>query len=448
MVMALNRCLGDQSRDTRPNADKRTSGDAHLLPFWKVGGAHSVSVAREAYSHALEALEKRPQAAVALSVSIPFCASHCLCCDRDIHAAQANAVVEDYVETLIAEFETLARQVGGRRDIWQLHLGGGSATELDESHLARLIHALERHWRLPADAEVSVECDPRRVSERKLQLLDALGFGHIIFEIFDLNPAVQRAIGRLQSKALIDDACDMARRAGFETITLEVMAGLPEQAPTVWQATIQRLLELAPDRVRVGRYQHRPDRSPGQFAIDARNLPSPAESESLVAQAADMLCEAGYRWLGTDLFVLETDRLAQAFDTGELRRNLLSFSHRPPAPTLALGMGAASEIDGHIFRNDTSLGGWRAAVRSGTLPVGQAQLARQDMMRRRKAAERMLCSLEFPAALAREGLESAYQRIASHARDGLVRIHDDRLSITHAGQHALAVLCAELLDPG
>ena len=183
-----------------------------------------------------------------------------------------------------------------------------------------------------------------------------------------------------------------------------------------------------------------------QYGIDARLLPSSGECESMTAQAADMLCEAGYRWIGTDLFVLDTDKLAQAFDARELRRNLLSFTHRPPAPTLALGVGAASEIDGHIFRNQTSPGEWRRAIASGAFAIDHAQLAGADQMRRRQAAEHMLCTLELPAVLTHGGLEAAYQRIASHARDGLISIHSDRLSITRAGQSALAYLCAQLLD--
>lgn len=446
MAMAPQTCLAAGISVPPTELAPPARGGTDWLLLLDTRGLLRGNVAREAYDHTLAQLAERTDAAVSLAVAIPFCASHCLCCERDIQVAQADSVIDDYVDALIAEFETLERRVGGRRDIWHLHLGGGTATELDEHHIARLMHVLARHWRLPDDADSSVECDPRRVSEHKLRALRESGLRQLLYGLPDLDPSVQRAVGRVQSGALVDAACDMARRAGFDSITLELMIGLPEQAPSGWRATLKRVLELAPERVRVARYQHRPDRAPVQYAIDARTLPSAAECETMAAQAAETLCEAGYRWLGTDLFVLDSDPLAQAFEAGELRRNILCFSQRPPAPILGLGIGATSEIDGHLFRNDTSRSGWRTAVASRNVAVNHAQMADADQLRRRQVAEHMLCTLELPAALIHDGLEAAYQRIAGHAREGLVAIGEDRLIITRAGQHALNVLCAELWD--
>lgn len=433
----------DVAPDSRPATTAARVGD-HPHPSARTAPDPPPRSAAWLYAATLEALAARADADVSLSLAVPFCATRCLCCDRDIHTAQPGEVIDTYVDTMVEEIRMLTARLGGRRDVRQFHVGAGTATELGESHLARLVEAVERSWRLPADAEISAECDVRRVSERKLRLMRGLGFRHLVFGLFDLDPAVQRAIGRIQSQALVDDACELARGAGFETITLELMVGLPHQAETRWQATLLRLLALAPDRVRLARYRHRPELIPAQHGIDRWALPTPADGEHLAMQAADMLCEAGYRWIGTDLFVLPADPLAQAFEAGQLHRSLISFTATPPVPLLGVGVSATGDIDGHLFRNAPSLAGWRTAIMSGSLAVTQARLAEGLDAQRRRAAEQMLCSLQLAAATVRGGLEDAYARIAGHAREGLVEIRHDHLVVTRAGRHALALLCGEL----
>lgn len=320
------------------------------------------------YRQALDALARQPGEPVALSLRMPFCAVRCLCCDRDIHAAQSEPVLDDDVAGLVREIHLLADRLGARREVLQLHLGGGSANVLTESHLAQLVHAVRQRWQLPADAEMSVECDPRRTGWGQLRLLRGLGFRQVSFGVLDLDPQVQRACGRLQSAALVDDVCNLARATGIEGINLELMVGLPHQAPDRWQATLRRVVSMAPDRLTLTRYRHRPERVPAQCAIDRDALPDAAQCEELTQIAADVLCSVGYRWIGADQFVLESDPLSQALDQGRLRRNLLGHTatppHRhaatPPVPLLGLGAGAVGEIAGGIFWNEGSLAAWTA----------------------------------------------------------------------------------------
>lgn len=396
---------------------------------------------------ALRGLATRPDEPVSLSVSVPFCSVRCLCCEREVSTAPPLEVLDRYVDGLIDESRNLVERLGSGRDLQQLHLGGGSANELGEAHWIRLLDALGRGWRLPADAEMSVECDPRRASAAQIRLLRDLGCGQITFGVFDLDPLVQQAIGRRHSPALIDDVCETARRSGIETVTLELMIGLPQQTPARWRATLDRLVLLAPDRVTLVRYRHRPAQAPDQCALDTSCLPDETGCRALLALAAEVLCGAGYRWIGTGQFVIDTDEWVAAAEQGRLRRGLISCTTAPPAPTLGLGAGALGEIDGHLFRNETSIPAWHHAVNSGRIAVTEARLSSALQARRRQAIDRLMFGLELPADLAADGLEDSYQRLARHADSGLVRVLDDRIVVTAEGRLALEALCGELDEP-
>lgn len=361
-----------------------------LKPFWRreAGAAAGATMewldtephdetenALSNYQCALQSLAQRPGEPVAVSVRLPFCAARCLFCDRDIHAAQPGDVIGSYVDALADEAALLSRHIGRDRDVLQLHLGGGTANELSDSQLASLVEALQAAWRLPSDAEMSVECDPRRVTRQHLEMLRGLGFRHVSFGVADLDITVQQAIGRRNSQALIDDVCESARDAGFERIQLELLVGLPHQNASGWRSTLDRLIAMAPDRVALACYQHRPDQSPAQRAIDSSALPDGALCAELRSMTSTAMLSAGYAPIGASQFVLEDDELALARPEGRLRRNLIGYTATAAAPLLGLGAGAVGEIDGSLFWNHAPLPAWHAALRAQQLPVARARMA-------------------------------------------------------------------------
>lgn len=349
----------------------------------------AVTAAGEHHEHALRSLAQAAIPGIAISVEVPFCAAKCLCCERPVQIAQPASAIDDYVAGLADELRTLAHFAGGGHEVLQLHLGGGSANELGEAQVSKLLRAVEDRWGLPADAEMSIACDPRRVGALQLGWLAALGFRDAVFGVLDLDTSVQQAIGRMQSPALVDDVCQTARACGFDAIALHLLVGLPRQTEASWHATLQRVVRIAPDRVMFGHYRHRPGQAPVQHAIDVQALPDADRCRRLVALANATLCEAGYRWLGPDEFVLDTDELADAHEQRRLRRNLIAWTATPPGPVLGLGAGARSEIDGNLFVNDARLPVWRAAVAAGQLASADARLAAHK-------AER--CGADLPSA--------------------------------------------------
>lgn len=411
-----------------------------------VSGAKGVDPAA-LHREAIGALGARPQEPVALALRVPFCAVRCLFCERDVRAAQLPAAIGEYVDRLIDEVGDVARAAGGGRDVAQLHLGGGSVSELGEGQLRRLMHEVQAHWRVPADAELSAECDPRRTGWSQLELLRELGFARVRFGVIDFDVQVQHAVGRCQSGALVEDVCGVARSCGIENIGFDLMVGLPHQTADGWRTTLQRVIELAPDRIAVGRDRHRPRLAPGQFAIDASGLPSAAERDALAESGARLLAEVGYWWAGVGLFVLDGDELAWAGEQGRLRRSLIAYTGAPPCPSLGHRVGAISEVDGHRFRHHPSVKGWLDAMRAGQSPVVGAWPASPQLRDWRDAIEQQLCRQELARETADDGFERALARLAPAGREGWVELRDDRIVVSDLGRPRLATLCELLQAP-
>lgn len=329
-------------------------------------GSDTRQAAAERHAQALARLATRPDEAVALALEIPFCAVHCLHCDRHVLASQPRAAIDAYVDGLLLEAGLLGHRIGTRRPVCELHLGGGTANELTETQLVQLVGSLHDLWRLPAHESMSIDCDPRRATRAQLDLLCELGFDHVRFGVADLDPAVQRAIGRHHSSDLVGDVCALARDAGFGRIELALMAGLPGQARAGWAHTLARVIGMAPDRITVQHFRHRPHAVATHRSIAAGTLPDEPTGRALLELAASMLAEAGYAATTPEVFDRRPSELWPAPPPAPV-------PSRPP-PLLGLGAGAVSLLAPDRFWNDADMGAWLAALREGRLAVSRAGL--------------------------------------------------------------------------
>lgn len=292
-----------------------------------------------------------------LDMILPFCAAHCLCCDRQVFGSAPVPMVDDYIEDLCREAQTLARHLLPRRRLQAVHLGGGSSTELSDAQWCRLIDALRRTWQLDPGAEVSAQCDPRRLVPRGLKLLRSLGVTRLSLGVLDLDPEVQRAAGRSLSPALIADVCQQAADCGFDDLQFDLTVGLPMQDSTRWQHTLDQVLALAPRRLHLSQHRHRPRQVAGHAVIDADRLPDRTQVRQLQRLAQQVLQGAGYQAVGGDL------HLRADVDPSTLP------GLRPRMPMLGCGAGAASLVGGRVYVNENQLEAWQALVRVGRLPV-------------------------------------------------------------------------------
>lgn len=348
------------------------------------------------YEHQLELARARTDEPWSVYVHVPFCAQRCSFCACSVVASpDYDRVAEPYVDHLIAEIQMIGHRLGARRQLAQLHLGGGTPTYLAPALLARIFSAItrefvddHRHGR-----EWSVELDARVTEPEHIELFAEFGIDRVSLGVQDLDPEVQRAIGRVQSFERIREVIVGCRAAGVRGINLDLVYGLPGQSEASMQRTIDGVLELAPDRLALYGYAHVPW-MPGrgnQKAIDPARLPGPSERLELFLSARERLLDAGYRAIGMDHFAYPDDSLAKAEHAGTLRRNFMGYSTSAATDLLGFGVTAIGEVAGAYVQNEAKLIHWQQAIERGELPIAKGIVRTAEDSLRAAVIEDLMC---------------------------------------------------------
>lgn len=178
----------------------------------------------------------------ALYVHIPFCSQKCLYCDFASYAGFGREKMHEYALALCREAELQADKAAMMAPRATVYFGGGTPSLLPAGDLLMIADALRRHgfWQQPAEA--TVEANPGTVSLGKLQALRQAGFDRISFGIQSLNDGELRAIGRIHTAVQAEEAVRLARQAGFERISADLIYGLPGQTAVSLAATLEGVL--------------------------------------------------------------------------------------------------------------------------------------------------------------------------------------------------------------
>ncbi len=416
------------------------------VPVW------STEFGEQDYRQALRDLAGDADAELSLYLHLPYCLKRCHYCGCNAEIEADPAVRARYLDDLARELATVTSLAGGRRRVVQMHWGGGTPNFLGDDDLRRLMGRLQEAFAIDPAGEISIEVDPRLGTPAQARLLRELGFNRVSLGVQDFRREVQVAIGRVQPEKLTRRFYEACREAGFASVNLDLVYGLPAQTAASFGETLAKVLALAPDRIACFGYAHVPWVRPNQERIDAALLPAPADRFALFRQAVETLTDRGYDWIGLDHFARRDDELAVAARERRLHRNFMGYTTRPAAHLVALGASGISEVSGRFAQNDASLAGYAAAVRDGRLPIVRGLRLSADDELRRLAILHLMCNLELPFDLtvARFGapvtelLGEEVRRLRAHAPDGLIVEEPGRLRVTELGRYFIRNLCMEL----
>ena len=382
----------------------------------------------------------RPQP-LSLYVHIPFCASLCYYCACNKVITKHHSRSAEYLRYLALELGLHTRVIGTGRTVSQLHLGGGSPTFMNDAELGQLMDLLRRNFRIAPGAEVSIEVDPRTVDASRLDALATLGFNRLSFGVQDFDPAVQKAVHRVQPAAQVFELVQAARDRGFESINVDLIYGLPQQTPTSFDRTLAQIAELRPDRIALYGYAHLPQRFKPQRRIDEAQLPSAGAKVAMLARSLEALLEVGYVYVGMDHFALPNDPLAVAKRQGRLHRNFQGYSTQPDCDLIALGVSSIGRIGPTYSQNVKTLDGYYDLLNQGRFPVERGLALTRDDLLRRAVIMALMCqgTVQFESvALAHMVDFSRYfapelEALKPLVEQGLVVVNADGIDVTATG---------------
>jgi len=335
---------------------------------------------------------------LSLYCHIPFCETPCYFCGCNTIITQNKNFVPRYLEALTRNIEQIAPLVHPDRLVQQFHWGGGTPNYLNLEQVEFLWNTLNQHFTLADNAEVSIEVNPCYVDREYIFFLRKLGFNRISFGIQDFNPKVQKAINRIQPEKMLFDVMSWIREAGFDSVNVDLIYGLPFQTLETFKETIQKTIELNPDRVAVFNFAYVPWVKPVQKRMPQEAMPDTPEKLEIFKMTIDQLTHNGYVFIGMDHFAKPDDELAIAQREGELHRNFQGYTTQPESDLLSFGMTSISMLQDVYIQNHKKLKDFYAAIEADEIPIERGcQLTRDDLIRRTAIME-LMCQFRLSAS--------------------------------------------------
>ena len=396
----------------------------------------------------IAATQRYPARPLSLYVHIPFC--HKLCyfcgCNKVITRHQHKAdIYLDFLEKEIKERSKLFTN----RVATQVHWGGGTPTYLTEEQSARLMNMLRDHFNIAENAEVSIEMDPREIELSMLDHLRNIGFNRISMGVQDFNKDVQKAVNREQDEAFVNALLMRARELGFQSTNLDLIYGLPLQTVESFMFTLQKVIELNPDRLSIFNYAHLPSRFAGQAKIKDWQLPKPETKLDILQKTIQTLGNAGYKFIGMDHFDKPDDELAIAQQKGILHRNFQGYTTQEECDLLGLGVSAISLLGDTYAQNQKDLKTYYANVDETGIALHKGLAMTEEDCLRRDVIKQLICNFKLAYAPLEKQYHIDFKQhfaedlalLAPLAADGLLEIGDEQMVVSAKGRLLIRNIC-------
>lgn len=388
---------------------------------------------------------------LSLYFHLPFCDTVCFYCACNKVVTKDRSKTPPYLRRLYREMELQSELFDNDRVVEQLHWGGGTPTFLNDDEMRELMAQTRQNFRLLDDdtGEYSIEIDPREARQDTIRTLREIGFNRMSMGLQDLDEKVQKAVNRIQTAAQTFGVLQQARDNGFRSISLDLIYGLPFQTMDSFGRTLDRVIEVQPDRLSVFNYAHLPTRFKPQRRINAEELPSPQEKLDILQLTGEKLAQAGYVYIGMDHFARPDDELAVAQREGLLYRNFQGYSTHAHCDLIGLGVTSIGMVGPTYAQNVRTLDEYYDCIDADRLPVFRGLELNRDDELRRDLITRLICHF----GLDKNAFESEWDidfasyfadectRLDTMQADGLL-VHDDqRIEVQPAGRLLIRNIC-------
>ena len=388
---------------------------------------------------------------LSLYFHIPFCDTICYYCGCNKIVTKNRNHAQPYLDAVYKELALQGSLFKATRIVKQLHWGGGTPTFISHEQMMALMQQTRRHFTLLDDdsGEYSIELDPREVDAGSISLLRKLGFNRISLGVQDFNPKVQQAVNRIQSYKETRDVIIAARKDEFHSISLDLIYGLPFQTVESFSETVDKVLDLEPDRLSVFNYAHMPEMFKTQRQINAVDLPSAEAKLSILQHVTNKLIDAGYEYIGMDHFAKPTDELAIAQKERKLYRNFQGYSTNSDCDLVALGITSIGKVADSYSQNIKTIKEYTEVVNSDHLPVFRGIALSEDDILRREVINQLICHFELNF----KEIENAFSiKFSDYFSDELIQIKDmqadslleltkDKISVLPEGKLLIRNIC-------
>ena len=388
---------------------------------------------------------------LSLYFHIPFCDTICFYCACNKIATKDRSLSERYLRYLFKEIEMQAALYDPDRQVEQLHWGGGTPTFLNHEEMRALMVKTRQHFRLydNDEGDYSIEIDPRSVTTETIQVLREIGFNRFSLGVQDVNERVQIAVNRVQPIEQTQAVIEACRQYGANSISVDLIYGLPFQTVESFRETLDTILELSPDRLSIFNYAHLPHLFKPQRRINEDDLPSADTKLQIMQLAVEHLTAQGYVYIGMDHFAKPDDELALAQANGTLHRNFQGYTTHADCDLIAMGVSSISSVAESYSQNAKTLDEYYAALDKNQFPVIRGITLTDDDVIRREVIQQLACHFQLSFADIEKQFNLKFadyfaqelNELAAMAQDGLLGLDAEGLVVTPRGRFLIRNIC-------
>ena len=300
-----------------------------------------------------------------LYLHIPFCRKRCKFCYFKVFTEKNSGQIEEYLAALCREIELVSQlPVMRERPFRFVYFGGGTPSFLSSKQLVYLVDRLREHIGWEQAEEVTFECEPGTLSAPKIQTLKDLGVTRLSLGIENFDDRVLEENGRAHLAAEVYQSWEWIQNANFDSVNIDLIAGMVGENSANWQDCIERTLALAPDSVTIYQMElpfntvYSQDIVEGETAVAVADWPQKRE---WVAQAFSALESAGYRVSSGYTLVRDPEQV--------------QFSYRDHlwrgSDLIATGIASFGHLSGVHYQNKPEWNDYVGDLEQGKLPLGR-----------------------------------------------------------------------------
>jgi oxygen-independent coproporphyrinogen III oxidase len=265
---------------------------------------------------------------ISIYIHIPFCPRLCHFCGCTTGIAKGRDHIKRYVSALIREINTVSQLIDKKRQVTQVHWGGGTPNSVPFLFIQEIMNTLRANLAFHPGAEIAMECSPAYLTLDQVDRLAEMGFNRVSLGIQDFHTEVLNAVNRLPSLLPMDQLVRRIRSNGISSINFDLIYGLPKQTPEIFSDSVKQAIDLSPDRLATFSYAHVPWVNKSMELLEDIGLPTTEEKFNLFALAYALLTSNGYQSIGLDHYARPTDNLSVALKEHKLHRNFQGYCTR------------------------------------------------------------------------------------------------------------------------
>lgn len=389
--------------------------------------------------------ESNAEEGISLYIHLPFCESLCTFCGCNKRITKNHQVEDPYIQAVLKEWDLYLELLDEKPIIKELHLGGGTPTFFKPKALDNLLKGILSKGIVPEEHSYSFEGHPNNTQKEHLQVLYNNGFKRASFGVQDLDLRVQKTINRIQPFENVKKVTEESREVGFDSISFDLVFGLPHQTIENVSSTIEQVKTLLPERIAFYSYAHVPwIKGNGQRGFDENDLPKSEEKRALYEKGYQLLYEAGYKEIGMDHFALEKDNMYQSMQEKKLHRNFMGYTASKTQLMIGLGVSSISDSWYAFAQNEKNIEDYYQKLQEGIIPIFRGHLLTDEDLSLRKHILNLMCRFETQwtdQEWESSFIQEAIGKLEEMQADDLIIIEKNKLSVTEKGKPFVRNVC-------